>query len=254
MLSAELVRRANSASTSVTRRHARDQLVELNMCTALSIAWRYRNRGIALEDLEQTACLALVLAAQRFDPAQSRDFLTFAVPTISGEVKKYFRDYGWMVRPPRSVQELQPRVEREQAQLSDSEHAGDLVELIAGRLGAPKTAVVDALRAQGCFTVLSLDKPVGDGSSLLGDLIVSPDERTEEAAEARVVLAPALNRLGERDRRIVRLRFVQGLSQSEIAEILGVTQTQVSRLLARILLDLRETLTEDRYPPIGAVA
>lgn len=253
-LSAGWVRSAQAATTSEAHRHALDRLVELNMPMALAIAGRYRNRGIPLEDLEQTACLALVLAAQRFDSGQSQHFLTFAVPTISGEVKKYFRDHGWMVRPPRSVQELQPLVERERARIGGSEHAGDLVALIAGRLGATRAGVVDAMRAQSCFAVLSLDTPVGDGPSLLGDLILTPQGLTEEAADARVVLAPALNRLHARERRIVHLRFVEGLTQREIAEILGLTQVQVSRLLARILLGMRATLTEGRIGALREVA
>lgn len=241
--------KAADPGCGVCRPCALEQVVLLNLNIALSIAWRYRNRGIVLEDLEQTACMALVVAAQRFDPLQGRDFLSFAVPTITGEVKKHFRDFGWMVRPPRSIQELQPRVEKEHERFDGSEQPGALVETIAKRLSAPAESVSEAIRARGCFAVMSLDIPGGDGASALGDLIVSPSETAESAVEARVMLGPVLRDLREQDRRILHWRFVDGLTQREIAHLLGVTQSQVSRLLMRILGQLRVALTEDNHCP-----
>jgi RNA polymerase sigma-B factor len=218
-----------------------DELIETNLGVARSIASRYRNRGIDLDDLEQVALLGLTKAAQRFDPDAGHDFLSYAVPTIRGEIRRHFRDSGWMVRPPRRIQDLQARIvaahDEVERELGRSPRPSDL----AAHLQEDVADVVEALAADGCFTPTSLDATVGDGSSTLGDQI-GHEDRDLAHAEARIVIEPAVQHLSPRDRRIVHLRFFEGRTQQEIAEAVGLTQAQVSRVLSRILADLRADL------------
>lgn len=238
------VRDQHPASPSAVEagRHAPvDVLIEDNVPLARSMAARYRNRGIDLDDLEQVALLGLTKAAQRFDPDAGHDFLSYAVPTIRGELRRHFRDAGWMVRPPRRVQDLQARIATAQRELEAELGRSPRPSEVAGRLDVGIDDVVEALSADGCFTPTSLDGTVGDGSSTLGDLLGSED-RAMESAEARVVLDPVVRTLSDRDRRILRLRFFDECTQQEIAEDVSLTQAQVSRVLTRILGDLREQL------------
>ena len=218
------------------------QLIETNAAVARTMASRYRNRGIDLDDLEQVALLGLTKAAQRFDPSAGHDFLSFAVPTIRGELRRYFRDSGWMIRPPRRVQDLQSRIGTAQGELEMRLGRSPRPSEVAEHLDADLTDVVEALAADGCFTPSSLDAPVGEGSSGLGDLI-GDDDRALAWVEARVMLDPVVRRLAPRDRRIVRLRFYEERTQQEIAEAVGLTQAQVSRVLTRILAGLRADLS-----------
>ncbi len=210
-----------------------------NMGVATAIAGRYRTRGIATEDLQQVAYLALVKAAHGYDPEVGHDFLSYAVPTIRGEIKRHFRDLGWMVRPPRRVQELQARISTADAELSQWLGRSPRPSEIAARLGEDPDDVNEALATVGCFTPSSLDRPAGeDGTMTISDLL-GGEEVALGAVEARAMLAPVVRRLSERDRRILLLRFFRGCTQQEIAEDIGVTQMQVSRLLTRIMSDLR---------------
>lgn len=222
-----------------------DDLVETNIGVARSIARRYRNRGIDLDDLEQVALLGLTKAAQRFDAAAGHDFLSYAVPTVRGELRRHFRDSGWVIRPPRRVQDLQGRMSRAQHELEASLRRSPRPSEIAAHLGEDLDAVVEALSADGCFTPTSLDVTVAEGSSTLGDLIGAED-RAIESTEARIVLAPVVRELSNRDQRIVHLRFYEERTQQEIAEAVGLTQAQVSRVLTRILASLRAGLVEQR--------
>jgi RNA polymerase sigma-B factor len=237
----ELVELLAACTDDAERDLLREDLIATNMPVARSIASGYRSRGLPLEDLEQVAYLALTKAAHRFDPSAGHAFLSFSVPTIRGEVRRYFRDHGWMVRPPRRIQELQQRVFRAQSELSFKLGRPPAAREIATHLDEEIDQVLEAMDGQGCFTPASLDRPVGDGESTLGDLL-GAEESTEQSAEARVVLAPVVRRLSDRDRRILQMRFFDGLTQREIAETIGVTQMQVSRLLTRIFRDLRNQL------------
>jgi RNA polymerase sigma-B factor len=222
----------------------REELVTLHIRVATSIASRYRFRGVAAEDLDQVACLALTKAARRFDPTQGSEFLAFCVPTIRGEVRRYFRDQGWMVRPPRRIQELQQRMNQVEGELSARLGRSPSPAELAAELAEPLTDVLEARNARGCFTPTSLDGAVDgseDGGTSVGELVGGRDPH-ESSIEARVALAPAVRRLSERDRDILRLRFYEGLSQREIGERIGVTQMQVSRLLTRIYQELRDEL------------
>jgi RNA polymerase sigma-B factor len=240
---ADLLTRA-AQHPSGSRQHLIAEVVELNMGVAEAIAARYRRRGVAEDDLRQVAYLALTKAAIRFDPDAGDDFLTYAVPTIRGELRRYFRDSGWMVRPPRKVQELQARIFASQADLVMRLGRSPSAQEVADDLGEPRADVEEALAAEGCFTPASLDRPAGSDTEVsVGDLLGGRDPG-RSAVEARVVLAPIVRRLSERDKRVLRMRFFEDCTQQEIAQEIGVTQTQVSRLLARILGELRDGLRD----------
>lgn len=241
---AELLTRLGETSDEQERHWLVDELVVVNLGVAHSIALRYRNRGISVDDLEQVARLGLVKAAQAFDASRQNDFLAYAVPTIRGEVRKHFRDQGWTVRPPRRIQELQSRILAAASELTQSLGRSPRPSEIARHLQADVEEVHEALSADGCFSPSSLDRRVSDdeNSASLGDLL--PDEdNDQEAAEARLMLAPVVRRLGERDQLILHLRFFKGWTQEEIAQEIGVTQMHVSRLLNRILQELRSELS-----------
>jgi RNA polymerase sigma-B factor len=238
---AELLARAASCSKE-RRRELLGEVVEINMGVADAIASRYRRRGISEDDLQQVAYLALTKAARKFDPEAGHDFLSYAVPTIRGELRRYFRDAGWMVRPPRKVQELQSRIFAAQSQMSLSLGRSPSPSEVASFLGEDVADIEEALAAEGCFTPTSLDRPVGSDSPLpMAELLGGSDE-SRSAVEARVVLAPVVRKLSERDRKVLRMRFFEDRTQQEIAQEIGVTQTQVSRLLSRVFTELREGL------------
>ena len=220
----------------------RERVVVINRGVAEAVAARYRQRGVAVEDLHQVAFEGLTKAVMRFDPELRNDLLTYAVPTIRGELQRYFRDHGWTVRPPRRIQETQwlvnQAVERLTQQLEREPSAAE----IAAELDISVDEYRETVAAFGCFQPTSLDQPTGaDSAASLGDLLPGADHDTD-ASEARVTLAPVVRRLPERDRRILYLRFFEDRTQEEIGQDLGVTQMQVSRLLSRILDTLRGEL------------
>jgi RNA polymerase sigma-B factor len=217
------------------------RLVEDHLDVATTMAARYRNRGIDLEDLQQVALLGLTKAAHRFDPGLGHDFMSFAVPTIRGELRRHFRDLGWVVRPPRRVQELQSRISRAQGQLEQALGRSPRPSEVASHLGVDLDDVVEALSADGCFTPTSLDTPLDDVATTLGDMI-GVEDTTAAAVEAKVVLEPLIAELPARERRILFLRFYEERSQQDIADAVGLTQAQVSRILARLLARLRSGL------------
>jgi RNA polymerase sigma-B factor len=202
-----------------------------------------------MEDLQQAAYEGLVKAVNRWDPSHGKSLLTYAVPTIRGELQRHFRDHGWTVRPPRRVQELQWQVNACVAQLTQELGREPTEAEVRKALGITDREYADAMTAFGCFQPTSLDQPVGsEAAATLGDLI--PDQRAEEAGgdqlsavDARATLGPVVRSLPSRDRKILYLRFFEEQTQEQIGEELGVTQMQVSRLLARILRDLRGAIT-----------
>jgi RNA polymerase sigma-B factor len=241
-ITARLLDRISETGDEMEKKRLRDEVVVLNMGVARAIATRYRDRGIAMEDLMQAAYVGLVKAVQGFDESYDRDFLSYAVPTVTGELKRYFRDFGWTVRPPRRVQELQAQISRVSGELSQTLHRSPRPAEVAESLGIEEDGVIEALAADGCFTPASLDVSVGEsGNTSLGELL-GEDDTDLARAEARILLAPAVRALAPRDRRILELRFFHGWTQEQIAGDIGVTQMQVSRLLARILADLRSEI------------
>ena len=224
----------------------RQQLLEAVIVQYVDLAHaeasRYRSRGVPLDDLRQVAALALTKAARGYDVSTGHDFLSYAVPTIRGELRKYFRDHGWMIRPPRRIQELQARINAAENELSYRLGRSPQPSEIAQHLDESTEAVIEALASDGCFVPASLDHPTGsDGTSTLGDLLPGEDP-SHNASEARMVLQPVLRHLADRDRQILAMRFYEGLTQREIALRIGVTQMQVSRLLTRILGQLRTSV------------
>ena len=241
-VSARLLARAAAESDPVERKRLQDEVVVLHMGLARAVASRYRGRGLAEDDLVQAASMALIKAARNFDPSMGVAFLSYAVVTMKGEVKRQFRDFGWMVRPPRPIQKLQAEVSRAEQELTHQLGRSPKVTEVADHLGVPEEEVLEALSADGCFTPTSLDSPVGsDGTGVLGELLPSEDSAFGEA-EARVMLAPAVRALPEREREVLYLRFFKQQTQAQIAKEIGVTQMQVSRILSRVLANLRGQL------------
>jgi RNA polymerase sigma-B factor len=239
---AALLHAAHHTDDPVESRELLERVVLINRGVAESVAARFRNRGVPQDDLRQVAYEGLTKAVTRFDPTLRNDLLTYAVPTIRGELQRHFRDQGWTVRPPRRIQELQWRVSQVVERLTqDLGHEPSETE-VADELGVPVAEYRETIAAFGCFQPASLDQPTGlESGTSVGDLL--PDEDSVGASsEARMILAPVVRRLPERDRRILYLRFFEDLTQEEIGEDLGVTQMQVSRLLSRILGDLRDDL------------
>ena len=227
------------------RDHLTPQLIESNIHVAHSIASRYRNRGIELDDLRQVALVGLTKAAKRFDPGAGHDFLAFAVPTIRGEVRRHFRDAGWTVRPPRRIQELQARITGAQDELEQGLGRSPRPSEVAEHLGVELDDVVEALSLDGCFTPTALDAPVGDAATTIGDLLPH-DDKDADALESRMVLEPLIAALPERERQILVMRFYDERTQREIADAVGLTQAHVSRILTKVLAQLRAHLDHGR--------
>lgn len=241
---AELFREAELTSSPDRQREIRNQVTMVNAGVAQALAHRYRGRSEPDDDLEQVAYVGLVKAAEGFDPKRGKDFLSYAVPTISGELKRHFRDHCWWVRPPRRVQELQARIAGCTDKLTQDLGRPPTPDEYAEELGIPVDDVSEALSADGCFTPSSLDAPTGPATgTVLADLIgeADPDLRR---SEVHAMLAPLVRELPERDRQVIALRFYHDWTQEQIARSLGVTQTQVSRVLRRILQDLRSALVD----------
>jgi RNA polymerase sigma-B factor len=221
-------------------RTARSELAERMLPLARSLARRYAGKGEPLDDLEQVASLGLLKAIDRFDVSRDVRFATFAVPTIAGELKRHFRDRGWMLRVPRDIQELSARVVRCRESLSREHGRSPTVEEVARALGAGVEQVLEALRAADAYRMMSLDEPLADGAGALD--AIGGDDEGFELAEHRVMLRRGLAGLGEREREIVRLRYYEGLTQREIAREVGVSQMHVSRLIRRSIDSMRDSI------------
>jgi len=226
-----------------------DEVVILNAPVARSMASRYRRKGVDADDLEQVAYLGLVKAANGYRLDAATAFLAYAVPTIRGELKRYFRDCAWTVRPPRRVQEMQGSIAAAEPELT--QRLGHLPsdQETAEALGTAATEIAEASSVRGCFNTLSLDAPSGsdNGASLLEAVPAAEDGY--ELVENVQTLTPVVDGLGDRDRRILELRFCSGFTQEEIGHELGVSQMQVSRLLRNILDRLRTELTQGIRQP-----
>jgi RNA polymerase sigma-B factor len=238
------------AEAAVRERRAREELVLANIGVAEAIARRYRNSHEPLDELVQTAYLGLVKAANAFAPDRGHDFLAYAVPTIGGEVKRYFRDQGWAVRPPRRLQELGLAIGRVRAELEHRLGRSPTVPELARELGADEDDVIEAVVSGQNYHAVSLDIPVardGDFVATLGEALPSQDDDFDRV-EDLVSLRPLLDKLPARDRRILALWYFEELTQQQIGERIGVTQMQVSRLIARALNRLRDGLLEAPRP------
>jgi RNA polymerase sigma-B factor len=217
---------------------AREELVVRFLPLARELARRYFRSSVPSEDLVQVASLALVKAVDRFDPERGTPFRAFAIPTILGELKRYFRDSAWDVHVPRSAQERALAVGEATEQLTTSGGRSPTVQEIAGYLELSEEEVLDALQVGEAYAATSLDAPLPfieetDDRSFEGEL-AADDERFEQI-EAKLAIAEAARSLPEAERRILHMRFIEELTQSDIGGRLGVSQMQVSRLLRRAL-------------------
>jgi RNA polymerase sigma-B factor len=221
---------------------AREELVERFLPLARKLARRYAGPREPFEDLMQVASLGLVKAVDRFDTERGTAFSSFAVPTILGELKRYFRDLGWSVHVPRGAQELALKVEEAQQQLTTKTGRPPSVQDLALYLEMSIEDVLEALETASAHHSTSLDAPREDGeeeSGSLADAFGEEDDRYE-MIDASVTIAAAARQLSARERRVLVLRFVEDLTQTQIAEQIGVSQMQVSRILRRALSRLRE--------------
>lgn len=238
---AELLLEQWRAATRPSRRHELyTRLVELHLYLVDAIATRYRGRGVDWDDLVQVGRLGLCKAISAFQPDKGSGFVAYAVPTIAGEIKRYFRDTVWAVRPPRRLQELQLELRGYEVHLSQilGHHPSD--EELASATGVDESVLREARLAQRLASTVSIDTPGESGRTWADHLATESDDYA--ALEARLVLRSAIGYLTRRERRIVRLRFELGWTQREIGAALGVSQMQVSRLLAQILTKLRRRI------------
>ncbi|HLI15768.1 MAG TPA: SigB/SigF/SigG family RNA polymerase sigma factor [Acidimicrobiales bacterium] len=224
-------------------RRLRDRLVTLHLGLVEQLARRFANRSESFDDLYQAASIGLIKSVEGFNPDLGFEFSAYATKTIVGELKRHFRDRGWSVRAPRRVQELYLSLGPILEELSQRLRRSPTVAELAAAAAATEEEVLEALEAGHAYRSASLDSPGPEGDTLGGRLGREDEEFT--TAEDRAVLLPYLNALPERERLIVRLRFVDDLTQSEIAARVGLSQMHVSRLLARSLAALREALARD---------
>ncbi|MDX3572243.1 RNA polymerase sigma factor SigF [Streptomyces sp. ID05-47C] len=225
------------------RQALRDELVRLWLPMAERIAVRFRGRGESLEDLYQVAALGLVKAVDHYDPERGRAFEAYAVPTITGEIKRHFRDHMWTLHVPRRVQDLRNRVRHAAKDLSQttSGRAPTLAE-IAEYAHLSEDEVRTGMEALECFSALSLEAEMpGTDGYALADALGAPDPGYDTVVD-RVAVAPCLRALPERERTILYLRFFGGMTQISIAEQLGISQMHVSRLLSGCFERLREEI------------
>jgi RNA polymerase sigma-B factor len=234
--------------------NARAALVERFMPLARSLARRYQRSGEPLEDLVQVASVALVKAIDRYDPARGYAFSSFAVPTIAGELKRYFRDHSWTVRPPRDLQEVTLRVETALTRLTQQLDRSPTTQELAEAAGLDDEQVLEALQARRGRSAVSLQSPQGDpGDAMtLGDTIGAEDPDLERA-EQRAALDDLLKTVPARAREMVRLRFEEDMTQAEIGAIFGVSQMQVSRILRQTIEQLREVAAAAEVESPGAL-
>jgi RNA polymerase sigma-B factor len=216
------------------RQQILDEVVTSHMWLAEVLARRFLHRGEDEEDLLQVACTGLVEACQRFDPHQG-SFVGFAVPTITGVLKRHFRDHGWVIRPPRPTQELASTIWRQWPKLVQEMGALPRARDLAEELGEPVSAVQQARCASQGYSATSIDAAMSRG------ICFCSDETNEDIdrSEARMIIDEALAPLNDEERWLIWLRFYEQRSQSEIAEEFGTSQMQVSRLLSRLLVKLR---------------
>ncbi len=229
-------------SDDPARRAIRDRLVEMHLPLVEHLARRFRNRGEPLDDLIQVATIGLIKSVDRFDPERGVEFSTYATPTIVGEIKRHFRDKGWAVRVPRRLQELRLSLTAATAELSQRNGRSPTVGELAAQLNISEEEVLEGLESANAYSTLSLDVPdTDDESPAVADTLGSEDEALE-GVEYRESLKPLLEQLPPREKRILLLRFFGNMTQSQIAQEVGISQMHVSRLLARTLAQLRERL------------
>ena len=221
----------------------RQELIEAHLGLVEYLARRFAGRGEPLEDLVQVGTIGLVKAVDRFDPDREVEFSTYATPTIVGELKRHFRDKGWAVRVPRRLQELNLQLGEIISTLSQQLGRSPTVSEMAESAGTSEEEVLEGLDSAHAYSLVSLDAPAGEEDLTLHEQIGEEDD-TLQLLEYRASLTPLLDELPPRERSMLYLRFFKGMTQSEIADKLGISQMHVSRLLGRTLMKLREALED----------
>ena len=231
---------------------ARERLIRNYLPLANSIARRFgRGQAVPLEDLQQVAAIGLLKALDRYDPAHGAAFSTFAVPTMRGEILRYFRDFTWTVRPPRELQERAIRIEREREQLTTDLGRNPTARELAAQVGCTPEELLDASEAARARSCDSFDSPLRTQESdaaTLGERMGDEDPGFE-AAESSATLDLLLNRLSERDQLVLRLRFREDLTQTEVAQRIGCSQMHVSRIQRAALAQLVQNVTTTPHAP-----
>jgi RNA polymerase sigma-B factor len=226
---------------------AREQLIEQYMSLVRSLARRYSYRGEQLEDLVQIGAIGLIKAIDRFDLERGVELTTYATPNIIGEIKRHFRDKGWSVRVPRGLQELNVQLSRLIEQLTVQFGRSPTIGELAKASDSTEEEVLEALESGRAYSSLSLSTGGGGDSDEELDPLesIGQEEHEYEVSEDRAVLAPGFRALDDRERRILHLRFFEGLTQSQIAQQVGISQMHVSRLIRRSLEKIRAEIAED---------
>lgn len=227
------------------RRQVRDALIEQHLPLVEYLARRFAGRGEALDDLVQVGTLGLIKAVDRFDIDRGVEFSTYATPTVVGEIKRHFRDKGWAVRVPRRLQELRAALTAARADLTQELGQAPTVRQLADRLKVSEEEVLEGLESANAYSTVSLDTPATEDALTVADTLGSEDEAMV-AVEYRESLKPLMDKLPEREKRLLLLRFFRNMTQSQIAAELGISQMHVSRLLARTLATLREQLFTEK--------
>ena len=235
---------------------AREQLIEQYMSLVRSLARRYSYRGEQLEDLVQIGAIGLIKAIDRFDLSRGVELTTHATPNIIGEIKRHFRDKGWSVRVPRGLQELNVQLSRLIEQLTVQYGRSPTIPELAKAASVEEEEVLEALESGRAYSSLSLSTggTQEDGEELDPLESIGTDEHQYEVSEDRAVLAPGFRVLDERERRILHLRFFEGLTQSQIAQQVGISQMHVSRLIRRALEKIREEIAAEEQVPAKRAA
>jgi RNA polymerase sigma-B factor len=225
---------------------AREQLIEQYLSLVRSLARRYSYRGEQLEDLVQIGCIGLIKAIDRFDLDRGVELTTYATPNIIGEIKRHFRDKGWAVRVPRGLQELNVQLSKLIEELTVQYGRSPTIPELAKAANVEEEEVLEALESGRAYTSLSLSSGGSDEDGELDPLeSLGTIEHQYEVSEDRAVLAPGFRALDDRERRILHLRFFDGLTQSQIAQQVGISQMHVSRLIRRALEKIRDEIAGD---------
>jgi RNA polymerase sigma-B factor len=236
--------------SDAARSVSRDELIELHLPLVEHFARRFLNRGEPFDDLLQVGTIGLIKAIDRFDVGRGVEFSTYATPTILGEIKRHFRDRGWAIRVPRRLQELRISITAATAELTQEVGRSPTVSELAERVGVSQEEIIEGLESANAYSTLSLDAPESgeDSATSMMDVIGAYDAGLEHV-ENRETLMPLLEALEPREKQILTLRFFKGMTQSQIAAEVGISQMHVSRLLTRTLSRLRESLTASE--PLG---
>lgn len=226
---------------------ARDELITMYLNLVRYLAHRFRNRGEPVEDLIQVGTIGLIKAIDRFDPGRNVEFTTYATPTIVGELKRYFRDKGWAVKVPRRLQELSFKVNQAMDRLTQELQRSPSVAEIAEYLEVTSDDVLEAMETSEAYNFVSLesDRNTGGDDSFSILEYIGNDDKLMSVVEDRTTISAALRLLSPQEQRILYLRFFRGLTQTEIAQQLGISQMQVSRLLRKTLKVLRESVSRE---------